>query len=91
MEVVMLKGMLLGAIAIASSAVGLFFIRFWKVTHDPLFVFFALAFFLHTLSRVLMAFSAVSSDEHPLIYVIRLMAYGLIITGVVGKNLKKPL
>jgi hypothetical protein len=36
-----------------------------------------------------MAISAVSSDEHPVIYLVRLVAYGLIIFGIVDKNRKK--
>jgi hypothetical protein len=36
-----------------------------------------------------MAISVVSSDEHPVIYLVRVVAYGLIIFGIVDKNRKK--
>ena len=36
------------------------------------------------------AISALSSEEHPVIYALRLVAYGLIIAGISYKNLKKP-
>lgn len=90
MDVLVVKGMLLGAIALGSAVAGLFFLRFWNMTSDRLFLYFSLAFFLLALSRVLMAISAVLSDEHPVVYLIRLVAYGLIIFGIVQKNLKKP-
>jgi hypothetical protein len=89
MDVLVVKGMLLGGIAVGSIVAGLFFLRFWRMTNDRLFLYFSLAFFHMALSRVLMAISAVSSDEHPVIYVIRLVAYGLIIFGIVDKNRKK--
>lgn len=89
MDTLLIKGMLLGGIAVASAVAGLFFLRFWKATGDRLFTFFALAFFLQSFSRVLMAISAVSSDEHPAIYLIRLIAYGLIIAGIVDKNVRR--
>lgn len=90
MDTLLIKGMLLGGIAVASAIAGLFFLRFWKATGDRLFVFFAFAFFLQSCSRVLMGISAVSSDEDPVIYLIRLMAYGFIIAGIVDKNVRKP-
>jgi hypothetical protein len=59
------------------------------MTTERLFLCFSLAFFLMALSRVLMAISVVSSDEHPVIYLVRVVAYGLIIFGIVDKNRKK--
>ena len=41
------------------------------------------------LSRVLMSVTVVLSDEHPVVYVIRLIAYGLIILGIIDKNFKR--
>jgi hypothetical protein len=89
MDMLVMKGMLLGAIALGSAAAGLFFLRFWNVTNDRLFLCFSLACFLEALSRILMGISAVSSDEDPVIYLIRLIAYGLIIFGIVDKNRKR--
>jgi hypothetical protein len=88
METILLKGMLLGGIAVATTVAGLFFLKFWHITRDRLFLFFACSFFLQALSRVLMGIHTVSSDEHPVIYVIRLCAYALIIGGIVDKNMK---
>lgn len=89
MDILVAKGILLGAIALGSIMAGLFFLRFWKQTGDRFFLFFSLAFFLMALSRVLMSLTVVSSDEHPIVYIVRLFAYGLIVFGVLDKNRKK--
>lgn len=89
MEMMMVKSLLLGAIALGSAVAGLFFLRFWQRTKDRLFLYFSFSFFLQALSRVLMGISTASSDEHPVIYLIRLVAYGLIIFAIVDKNRKK--
>ena len=38
--------MLLGAIAVTSLVIALFFLRFWKETGDRFFLFFAISFFV---------------------------------------------
>jgi hypothetical protein len=86
MELLGLKEWLLGAIALGTSMAGLFFLRFWKVTGDRLFLFFALAFFGEVLSRILMALSAASTEEDPSIYILRFISYGLIVCGIIEKN-----
>jgi Ca2+/Na+ antiporter len=89
MDLLLVKGMLLGGIMFGSVVASLFFLRFWKMTHDRLFLYFSLAFLTLAFSRMLMAFSEVFSDEHPAVYVVRLIAYGLIIFGILDKNIKK--
>jgi uncharacterized membrane protein HdeD (DUF308 family) len=86
MDPLLLKGLLLGAVAVSSAVLGLFFLRFWKVTRDQLFVMFACAFGLDAVSRILTAVIAPASDDHPLLYGLRVFAYGCIIVGVVRKN-----
>jgi hypothetical protein len=90
MDLLLMKGMLLGAIALGYSVAGLFFWRFWNITSDRLFLYFSLGFFLETLGRMLRGLDMFSLEEHePVIYLIRLIAYGLIIIGIVDKNRKK--
>ena len=60
----------------------------WHMTSDRLFLYFSPAYFLEALGRLLIGLSAVSSDEHPVIYLIRVVAYGLIIFAIVNKNRK---
>jgi hypothetical protein len=78
--------MLIGAIAAASIAVGLFFFRFWRATHDRFFLLFALSFWIEGVNRVLLYESAGLDDDAPVYYVIRLLAYGLILAAIVDKN-----
>ena len=47
----------MGAIAMASAVVALFFLRFWRETGDRLFAMFALAFLLLGITRIGLATS----------------------------------
>lgn len=65
---------------------GLLFLRFWRQSHDPLFVFFAVAFWLLGLSWALLALTNPTAEARPYIYAIRLVAFVLIIAAMVVKN-----
>jgi uncharacterized membrane protein HdeD (DUF308 family) len=78
--------MLLGAIAMACFTASLFFLRFWKTTHDRFFLFFAISFFVEGCSRTLLALNSISNEQEPLFYFIRLIAYLLIIVAILDKN-----
>jgi hypothetical protein len=80
--------MLIGAIATASFVVGLFFLRFWRATRDRFFLLFALSFFIEGGHRLLIYQLAGSDEASPLHYLVRLVAYGLIIAAIVDKNRK---
>jgi hypothetical protein len=76
---------LLGSAVTASVVVGTFFLRFWRKTHDRLFIIFAIAFWLMGLNWLLLAF--VNRDELlTALYVIRLIAFVLILLAIVDKN-----
>jgi hypothetical protein len=77
--------LLLGAIAMASFVAGLFFIRFWKTTGDQFFFLFAVAFWIEAVNRVLLALVDVSED-FPVLYLIRLLAFSLILFAIINKN-----
>ncbi len=74
---------MMGAMAMASFVVGLFFLRFYYNTNDRLFLIFAVAFWLLGMTRFVLAFNMaggnVSNDEHQYIYLIRLAAFVLIL------------
>ena len=80
-----MQDLLLGAIAMASFVAGLFFLRFWKSTKDRFFLFFAIAFGIEAVNRVLLAVVNFSEDV-PFLYLIRLIAFGLILFAIVDKN-----
>jgi hypothetical protein len=77
---------LMGGIAVASFVAGLFFFRFWRHTHDRFFVFFALSFWIEAANRVAMIVYLEPNEGAPGYYVVRLLAYGLIVAAIVDKN-----
>jgi hypothetical protein len=80
--------LLAGGIATASLVAGLFFVRFWRTTRDRFFLFFALSFLIEGLNRFALYALAGLNDQDPIYYVIRLVAYGLIVWAIVDKNRK---
>jgi hypothetical protein len=78
---------LVGAIAMGSLVAGLFFLRFWKSTRDRFFLYFAVSFFIEGINRVLLGPDMQSDDaQHNMFYILRLIAYGLILFAVWEKN-----
>lgn len=67
----------------------LFFTRFWRESRDRLFIFFAAAFLLMALDRpgTNLIGSDFSTDILP--YIIRLLAYAIILIAIIDKNLRK--
>jgi uncharacterized membrane protein HdeD (DUF308 family) len=78
--------LLLGAIAMASFTIGLFFLRFWKKTRDRFFLFFAVAFSLEGLNRTLLGLNYNSNENEPIYYLVRLISFVLILIAIVDKN-----
>ena len=81
-----LNSVLLGMIAMASLTATLFFLKFWRQTRDSLFLFFALAFALDAVVRLLLGLTNVSAEMEPFFYLGRLVSFGLIIVAIVRKN-----
>jgi hypothetical protein len=90
MDVIAVKGLLLGGIAVGSLTAGLFFLKFWHRTGDRLFFFFAVALGLEALVRIVLGLGAISQESEPFIYLLRVLSYGMIIAGVVDKNRSSP-
>lgn len=82
----MLADFLSGAIVMGFVAAGLFFLRFWKRTHEGLFVAFALAFWLLGLTQALLAFTEIPVEERSWLYLLRLVAFLLILASIWVKN-----
>jgi hypothetical protein len=78
--------MSLGAIATASLIAGLFFLRFWKSTRDRFFLYFAMSFFIEGFNRFLLGYMGGLREEAPAYYLVRLLAYGLILIAILDKN-----
>lgn len=76
-----------GAIAFGFWIICLFFLKFWRRTRDPLFGGFALAFFTLGIGRILEAVLRNAHASTPGVYLIRLLAFSIIILVIVQKNL----
>ena len=76
-----------GFFTAASLVVALFFLRFWVKSRDRLFLIFGIAFWILALGRVLLLMVGdPNREDHSFIYLIRLVAFGLILFAIVDKN-----
>lgn len=76
-----------GAIAMGFVVAAIFFARFWRRTGDRLFAVFAVAFGLMALNQALVGLLDVPREEQSPIFVLRLLAFLLIIAAVLWKNM----
>lgn len=81
-----LLNFLSGAIAFGFFVCGLFFLRFWRKTRDPLFMAFALAFALLGSGQAILALANISTEERSSLFLIRLTAFALILFAILRKN-----
>ena len=84
-----MENFILGMSAMAFAASGLFFLKFWKKTADRFFVIFAAAFFTLALDRVVPLFIDRTNEFAPLGYLLRLIAFLLILSAVIYNNREK--
>lgn len=82
----MLTNFIYGLLTAATAVAAMLLLRLWQRTRDRLFVFFSAAFAVLAIERVLMAMIDPANEFAPYVYVARLIAYGLIIAGIVDKN-----
>jgi len=61
------------------------FLRFWRQTHDRLFLLFALSFGIEAINRAAFAASGLP-DDAAYYYGVRLLSYALLLWAVVEKN-----
>jgi hypothetical protein len=81
-----MRDMLIGAIAVGWLVAGLFFFRFWRHTRDTFFLWFALSFWIESANRVALGLVVGASEDAPLSYGFRLIAYGFILLAIWQKN-----
>jgi len=81
--------LLIGAIAALSFVIGSFFMRFWRVTGDRFFLLFGLSFWLEAGNRVLLGMLPAWREDMPAYYLVRLLAYALILYAIIDKNRRR--
>lgn len=75
-----------GALTLGYLVAALYFLRFRRDTGDRLFLYFAAAFALFAAQRMMPLGTA---DFEPQSYVVRLLAFLLILVGIVDKNMRE--
>jgi dihydrodipicolinate synthase/N-acetylneuraminate lyase len=82
---------LAGALAMGFATVAIFFVRFWRETHDRLFALFALAFAVMAVNRVQLSLAMLRGFHREELYWVRVVAFGLILLAILDKNrIRKP-
>ncbi len=77
---------MLGVIATTSITAAVFFLRFWRRTHDSLFLAFAVAFLIEGVNRIAVLEVDRPNEGSPWTYVVRLIAFLIILAGILNKN-----
>jgi len=75
-----------GAIVMGYATGALFFLRFWRRSHDTLFAYFAAAFFILAIQRLALGLTAERNEDRLEFYVMRLVAFVLILVAIWQKN-----
>jgi hypothetical protein len=75
-----------GALIAGYLTIGLFFLRYWKSTHDRLLILFASAFGILAFERILLAITHPTTEDALYLYIVRLIAFIIILIAIVDKN-----
>lgn len=81
-----LRLLLWGALILGCTSVALFFVRFWVLSRDRLFLFISTAFAFLALNWTGLAVIPFEAESRHYAYVLRLVAFVLLIIGVIDKN-----
>lgn len=76
-----------GASAVACLVISLYFLKFWRASRDRLFAIFSLAFAVFGVNRTVLAFLDDNNEFRTWMYVLRLLAFALILYAVIDKNI----
>lgn len=77
---------LAGAITMGYAIAALLFLRLWRNLRDRLFLFFSGAFALMALHQGILAIADIPHEERSWVYLLRLLAFALIILAILLKN-----
>lgn len=86
MSVEDLHQFLFGALSMTCCTAALLFLRFWRMTWDRLFLFFSLGFWVFALNWIALAITESGLENRHYTFLLRLLAFGLIIVGILDKN-----
>jgi hypothetical protein len=81
-----MKSFLWGALTVETAVAAVFFLRYWRVSGDRFFGYFALAFAFMALNWIVVSSIDPKLEVTHYAYFLRLIAFVLIIGGVLDKN-----
>ena len=81
-----MTNVLIGYIFAASVVIALFFFKFWRESGDRLFLAFGVSFLIEGCNRLRFVTLHNPADGDPSIYVVRSLAFLLIVIAIVMKN-----
>ena len=85
----MIEDFLGGAISMGFAVAALFFLKFWRKTREGLFLAFSGSFMLLAVTQALLTLGGIPTEERSLLYLLRLMAFLLLIGAMVWQNRRK--
>jgi hypothetical protein len=72
-----------------TAVAALIFLRFWRVSNERLFLYFALAFTSKAINWVGRSIADPALESRHYVYLFRLLAFVLIIIGILDKNRRR--
>lgn len=75
-----------GALIMGCLMIGLKFIKYWRLSRDRFFVFFATAFWIFAAGWVIRGSMHIGGEHVHLVYLPRLLAFLLILYAIYDKN-----
>ena len=79
-----------GVLTAISATIAIFFLKFFRESKDRLFGFFAAAFAVLAVDWLAHALLVPRHESQHYLFLIRLVAFVLIIAGIVDKNRSRP-
>jgi hypothetical protein len=75
-----------GMLTMATSMAALFFLRYWRIGRERLFLFLSFSFIALSASWVALAMAGPSYEHRNVVYLLRLLAFAAIMVGIADKN-----
>jgi hypothetical protein len=75
-----------GAVVMGFAIAGLLFLSYWRRTRQKLFLTFSASFFLLAMNYTWLAVTQIPVEERSPLFLVRLLAFGMIIFAIVQSN-----
>lgn len=79
-----------GAVVMGFAVAGLLFLSYWRRTRKRLFLTFSASFFLLAVNYVWLAVTQIPVEERSPLFLVRLLAFSLIIVAIIQSNREEP-